>query len=297
MTVQSQILAADVAEPAPRWRVPWALLPLLAGVLALVVPTLKRVAAVSWSTEQGAHGPIVLAIAVWLFVRRWPAIRREAEPGSPLLGGLALAGTLLAYVAFRIVGSITLESVAAYGALCSALYLFVGLRGIREAWFPILYFLFVLPPPGSVVAVATQPLRLQISAAAVSLLGGLGLPVAQSGLTIFIGQYTLEVKAACGGLNSLISLSAIGLFYGYIRHSGNAAYLAVLFGGIVVMAVLANLIRVMMLVLITYYLGNEAAQGFLHQFAGMVMFVVALAGTMAFDGLLGRIWPSRERAA
>lgn len=307
MTLQSNVLAAAPAAPRARWRLDRSLLPLLpllVGVLALVVPTLRSVAAVSWSTEQGAHGPIVLAIAVWLFVRRWPAIRADAEPGSPLLGGLVLAAALLGYVAARIVGSTVLEAAAAYGALLTTLYLFVGLRGMRQAWFPILYFLFVLPPPGSVVAVATQPLRLQISAAAVSLLGAAGLPVAQSGLVIFIGQYTLEVKAACGGLNSLISLSAIGLFYAYIRHSSddvrrssNAAYLAVLFGAIVVMAVLANFVRVILLVLITYYMGNEAAQGFLHQFAGLVMFLVALLGTMAVDAALGRVWPTREQAA
>lgn len=187
MTLQSNVLAAAPAAPRARWRLDRSLLPLLpllVGVLALVVPTLRSVAAVSWSTEQGAHGPIVLAIAVWLFVRRWPAIRADAEPGSPLLGGLVLAAALLGYVAARIVGSTVLEAAAAYGALLTTLYLFVGLRGMRQAWFPILYFLFVLPPPGSVVAVATQPLRLQISAAAVSLLGAAGLPVAQSGLVI-----------------------------------------------------------------------------------------------------------------
>lgn len=305
MNVQSNIIPADAvaAAPARRWRLDWALLPLLVGVLALVVPTLQRVAGVSWSTEQGAHGPIVLAIAVWLFVRRWPAVREAAQPGSPWLGGLALMGALLSYLVCRIIGSVTLESVSAYGALLSALYLFVGFRGMRQAWFPILYFLFVLPPPGSWVAVATQPLRLQISAAAVSFLSLFGLPVAQSGLTIFIGQYTLEVRAACGGLNSLISLSAIGLFYAYIRHSsdvrrsGDLVYYGLLFCGIVIMAVLANFIRVMLLVLITYYLGNDAAQGFLHQFAGMVMFIVALTGTMALDGLLSRFRHSREQAA
>ncbi|WP_375401945.1 exosortase V [uncultured Sphingomonas sp.] len=294
MTVQSRVELPGLAKIVPGWRINWALVPIAVGVLSMVIPTLQRVANKSWSTEQGAHGPIVLAIAIWLFVRRWPAIKRHALLGSPWLGGGTLVGALLGYTAARIVGSEVLEAAACYGALCATLYLFVGMGGIRQAWFPILYFLFVLPPPGSVVAAATQPLRLQISAGAVSLLSMLGLPVAQTGLVIFIEQYTLEVKAACGGLNSLISLSAIGLFYAYIRHSGDAAYMAVMFCAIVVMAVLANFIRVILLVLITYYLGNEAAQGFLHQFAGMAMFVIALLGTMAFDGLLGRLWHRRS---
>ena len=45
-----------------------------------------------------------------------------------------------------------------------------------------------------------------------------------------------------------------------------------------------------MLVLITYHLGNEAAQGFLHNTAGMVMFVTALLGIFAVDRLLAPIF-------
>jgi exosortase len=256
------------------------------GLSAIVIPTMRDIARVSWDTEQGAHGPIVLAIAVWLLVRSWPDIRRHAEPGSAILGGLALAIMLLAYIATHIVGSITLQSAATYGALVSALYLLVGWRSMRAAWFPILYFLFVLPPPGSFVALATQPLRLEIAELAVKILSWFGLPVARSGLLIYVAQYTLEVKAACGGLNSIISLTAVGLFYAYALHRANVRYCAVLTVVALCCAILANLCRVMLLMLITYGFGERAAQGFLHGVAGMFMFVVALAGVIAFDHLV-----------
>ncbi|AYJ86980.1 exosortase [Sphingomonas paeninsulae] len=267
----------------------WGLLILAIGAAMLILPTLQGIAQVSWSTEQGAHGPIVLAIAIWLFARRWPVIRANAEPGSAIWGSLAFAVMLLAYTVAKIVGSIVLESAAMYGALVAALYLFVGFRAMREAWFPIAYFLFVLPPPGSVVAAATQPLRLQISEYAVAFLSLFGYPVARSGLMIYVSQYILEVKAACGGLNSMISLSAIGLFYAYIRHNSNIRYCLLFFMVIIFMAIVANFARVLILILITYYLGNGAAQGFLHQFAGMTMFTVAMVGILLFDGAAGPI--------
>lgn len=270
----------------PAWG-PWAVL--ASGALLVVVPTFRRIAQVSWSTEQGAHGPIVLAIAIWLFGRRVRAMRDAAQPGSPYLGGLALAGALVAYVATHLVGSTTLESAAMYAALVAALYLLVGFRAMRLAWFPIVYFLFVLPPPGSWVATATQPLRLQISEFAVDALASVGYPVARSGLLIYVGQYVLEVKAACGGLNSIISLTAIGLFYAYIRHAASWRYIALFFFVIVAMAVFANFVRVLILILITYHLGDAAAQGFLHDFAGFAMFAVAMAGVMAFDAASGPI--------
>jgi exosortase/archaeosortase family protein len=54
-------------------------------------------------------------------------------------------------------------------------------------------------------------------------------------------------------------------------------------------AILANIVRVMTLVLITYYLGDEAGQGFMHMASGMVIFIVAMGAMFAFDALLGRI--------
>lgn len=260
---------------------------LLLGLAALVVPTMQGIAEVSWSTEQGAHGPIVLAIAIWLIARQWPTMTSTARPGSAVIGGAALAASLTLYIGARIVGSIVIESAALYLALVSTLYLFVGWEAMRRAWFPIVYLLFVLPPPGSVVAAATQPLRLQISEHAVDVLSLFGLPVARSGLMIYAGQYLLEVKAACGGLNSMISLTAIGLFYAYARHNANLRYTVLLFFVIIAMAILANFVRVLILILITYYMGDRAAQGFLHDFAGMTMFVTAMGGVLAFDAVAG----------
>lgn len=253
------------------------------GLAALIIPTFRDIARVSWDSEQGAHGPIILAIAIWLFVRSWPGIRREAAPGSVLIGAPWVAIMLAGYAAAHIVGSVVLQSAAMYGVLLGALYLLVGFAAMRKAWFAIAYFAFVLPPPGSFVALATQPLRLEIGSLAVSVLSFFGLPVASEGLQIYIGPYALEVKAACGGLNSMISLTAVGLFYAYALHRPNPRYCALLAGVAVLFAIFANLCRVIVVMLITYYLGDKAAQGFLHGAAGMFMFAVALGCVIGFD--------------
>lgn len=285
--------AANVGLPEMAGRAwPWAIL--FIGAATLVVPTFQRIAQVSWATEQGAHGPIVLAIALWLFARRIPELRAAAQPGSALLGSVALIAALLAYLVTHIVGSVTLESGAMYMALVATLYLLVGGRAMGLAWFPILYFLFTLPPPGSWVATTTQPLRLGISELAVEVLAYFGYPVARSGLLIYVSQYVLEVKAACGGLNSIISLTAIGLFYAYIRHAANWRYMAIFLVVIVAMAIVANFVRVLILILITYHMGDAAAQGFLHDFAGFSMFAVAMGGVLAFDSVTGPLRKALE---
>jgi exosortase len=121
-----------------------------------------------------------------------------------------------------------------------------------------------------------------------------GYPVAGSGVMINIGQYQLLIAAACAGLNSLISLSAIGLFYIYIRHNANWRYAVLLMFAIVPVAIMANFIRVVVLILITYYLGDATAQGFLHNFSGITMFLFSVLGIFGVDALAS---PLRARLA
>ena len=265
-----------------------ALIVLALGLAAMVVPTLADVAQVSWASEQGSHGPIVLAIAAWLLWRRAPAIWAARAPGSVAIGGLALAVSAAVFILAHVAGSIVIQSGAMFGFMLATCYLFVGWPAMRTNWFPFAYFVFVLPPPGSFVAWATQPLRLEISELAVRFFGLFGLPVAREGLQIFIAQYVLEVKAACGGLNSMLSLTAISLFYGYIRGRMSWRYGLFFLAVAIAFAILANWVRVCLLVFITYQFGDRAAQGFLHGFSGLTTFCIALLGTMAVDDLLER---------
>lgn len=262
------------------------------GIAAIALPTLSSVARISWSTEQGAHGPIVLATGIWLVALQWRAAVALARPGSPLVAALILVPALLFYILARITGVLEIEGIVMYVALLGVLYAYAGLATMRMLWFPLVYFLFLFPPPDTIVWAVTQPLKLAISAVAVSLLDALGYPVARSGVTIQVDNYELLVAAACAGLNSLISLSAIGLFYVYIRHNANWRYAALLMIAIVPVAILANFVRVLILVLVTYYFGDAAAQGFLHNFAGVTMFAVAVLGIFGVDAIAS---PLRDR--
>lgn len=264
---------------------------------ALALPTMASVARDSWSTEQGAHGPIVLATGIWLLMRQWRAGMAIARPGRAWIGALCLIPALALYAFARVTNIVEIEGFAMYGALVSVLYLAAGGAVLRLLWFPLVYMLFVFPPPDTAVAMVTQPLKIWISRAAIDLLAFLGYPIAGSGVTIQIGQYQLLVAAACAGLNSLISLSAIGLFYVYIRHNANWRYAALLMLAIVPVAILANFARVLILVLITYHFGEAMAQGFIHNFAGVTMFAISVLGIFAVDALASPLRRRLDRGA
>ncbi|MBW8910539.1 MAG: exosortase V [Sphingomonas sp.] len=282
---------ADLAPLLAVMRQYWLL---LMGAAILVLPTMFDVAKENWSTEQGAHGPIVLATGLWLFWRRWPEIRGRQVAGDARLALLGFVVVAPLFVLARITSVIEVEGFMMYGLLLIGGYYLFGIATLRGLWFPIVYMLFIFPPPDTVVAIVTQPLKIAISRVAIDLLYMFRYPVAGSGVTIAIGQYQLLIAAACAGLNSLISLSAIGLFYIYIRHNANWRYALLLMFAIVPVAIMANFVRVIVLILITYHLGDAAAQGFLHSFSGITMFLFSVLGIFGVDALAS---PLRRRLA
>ena len=263
---------------------------LVLGLLSIVAPTMLFVAQESWSTEQGSHGPIVLFTGLWLLWRQWPDARKLSERPRGLVAAAVLIVFLLFYGFARITQIVELEGYAMYGCLLAVLYSLVGARAMRRMWFPLFYLVFIFPPPETLVDAVTLPMKVELSEAAVRFLDLLGYPVGGEGVMIYIGQYELLVAAACSGLNSIISLSAISLFYIYVRHQADWRYAAVLVLLIVPVALLANFIRVLILILLTYHFGEAAAQGFLHNFAGVFMFAVALITIYLADEAIRPAW-------
>ena len=276
----------SLARPGLRGEVLLGHWPLLLGVLVLVVPTMFAVARDSWTGETGVHGPIVLATGVWLFARRWQELMSIRTPGRFAAVLAMVIPSLLVYAFSRAFDFLALEVLAMGGVLLALFYGYFGLEAAKRMWFPIVYLLFVVPIPGWVIDAITGPLKSYVSVSATWLLTHAGYPIVREGVTLYVAQYQLLVEDACAGLNSLISLTAISLFYIYISHNASWRYSAFLMLWIIPVALLANLVRVMILVLITYHFGNAAAQGFLHSTAGLVMFATALIGIFAVDSLM-----------
>lgn len=275
----------------------WADAILLLGIAAILLPTMFDVARLTWTTEQGGHAPIIVATGGWLLWRELKATEARPHPGKLFIGALLFGGLLTVYVLARITGILEIEGFAMYGAILSAFYLLVGGALLRAVWFPLLYLAVALPPPDTVVAAITQPVKLWISSTAVQLLQAFGYPIASSGVTIQIDNYQLLVAAACAGLNSIISLSAICLFYVYIRHRSDPISFLTVAALVIPVAVFSNLVRVMALILVTYYFGEAAGQGFIHDFAGLTVFLVALLTIFGVDALFSSVREKRRAKA
>ncbi|WP_120716534.1 exosortase V [Tsuneonella amylolytica] len=276
------------APSGPLWSPRAIVLALAVAIFA--IPTMIFVIRVGWSGEEGAHGPIVLSTGLWLLWQQWRSSRSVVQPPSWPFVWIALAVLVPLTVFARITEIVEIEGYLMYASLIVVMYSLTGLAAIKRMWFPLVYLAFIFPPPDTIVYAVTIPMKMWLSKAAIGALAIMDYPIAGEGVRIYIGQYELLVAAACSGINSIISLSAISLFYIYMRHQAEWRYALLLVLLIVPVALAANFVRVIILILLTYHYGEAAAQGFLHNFAGILLFAVALVGIFLLDAILHPIF-------
>ncbi len=267
---------------------------LLAGFFALYVPSYLDVARTVWTTDEQGHGPIILAVSLWLLYNHRHAL--AALPVQPALGfGIPLLVVGLVFYALgRSQSFLGVEVGSQILLLCAFTLCFLGKRALRLIWFPLFFLAFMTPLPEVLVADVTAPLKSAVSTVSAHLLYALGYPVSRAGVVLNVGQYQLLVADACAGLNSMFTLEALGLLYMNLMQYTSVARNVTLSILVIPIAFLANVVRVLVLVLVTYHFGDAAGQGFVHGFAGMVLFLVGLVLVLFTDYLLG--WVFKEPA-
>ena len=270
--------------PPDWWREWW---PIIVGLFVLYTPTYHGLFNGIWSGEEQAHGPIVMIVVLYLF---WQS-RGHLRPNPinktwPLLGTTSLILGLLCYVIGRSQGVIILDIGSQIPIFIGILLLTRGMQALKAMWFTLFFIIFMIPLPGALLDALTMPMKLAVSFVVEHILFWFGYPIARNGVILQIGQYQLQVANACAGMHTLISLEALGLLYlNLVKHDSifRNITLAIF---IVPISFTANVIRVMVLTLVTYYYGDAAGQGFVHGFAGMVLFIVALTLIISVDSLL-----------
>ena len=264
---------------------PWLIV--LLGLAVMYVPSFIDLFRTIWSTDEQAHGPIVLGLSLWLVSRKWSSVNALPASGArPAWAWPILVFAGLLYALGRSQGILIFEVGSLVWMIAGLLLLLRGPAAVRLMWFALFFMLFMIPLPGVVVDTLTAPMKMAVSYVAEQILYAAGYPIARTGVMLQIGQYQLLVADACAGLHTLFTLEALGLLYlNVVRHASvlRNISLAIL---IVPISFTANVIRVMVLTLITYHWGDEAGQGFLHGFSGMVLFVSALLLIIAADSAL-----------
>jgi exosortase B len=288
------VIASKARQSIPAQLLPW--LPIILGLAVLYLPSLYDLFTGIWSQDEQMHGPIVLGISIWLLYRNWRAMETAAQGKKTSNRGwpIFIFGLLL-YALGRSQDILLFEIGSVIWLLVGLLLLQRGTAALKTQWFALFFMLFMVPLPGVVVDTVTMPMKMAVSYVAEHALFWAGYPIGRNGVILQIGQYMLLVADACAGLHTLLTLEALGLLYlNIVRRDSlfRNVGLAIL---IVPISFTANVIRVMALSLITYHFGDAAGQGFLHGFAGMVLFLSALLLIISFDTALQTFEAYRQR--
>ena len=148
----------------------------------------------------------------------------------------------------------------------------------------------MVPLPQSLVNVVAFPLQLIAAQIAISTLHLLGIPALLEGNIIHLAHAELFVAEACSGLRSLMALLTLGIVFAYFLERGIIRR-AVIILSTVPIAIGVNAFRVAVTGILAQAYGPAAASGFIHDFQGIITFllafVVLLAEAKAIDVLVG----------
>ncbi len=264
---------------------------------AMYAPIFFNLYGFRWDKVDYTHAYFILPISLWLTWRKRAALKELAgriDPESRNLFGLFLLvpGILMFIIGWR--QDYLFISTLSLIPLLFGLVLFLYGTGIAKALsFPILYLLLLVPPPFGILDSITLPMRYGISAATETILRFFDYPITRKGLLLTIGYNDIFMGQPCSGFRSLITMFSLVLVYVYIIRGGLAKKL-ILTAFIIPAALLGNLVRVITLCLITFYFGEEAGQGFFHNFSGIMIFIITILGLMAAESLLDRLHAGRR---
>lgn len=165
---------------------------------------------------------------------------------------------------------------------------FFGPRFTRRIWFPLAFLFFMIPLPMIALGGVALPMRDFATASGARIAESFGVPVVREGFHLHFLKASLLIDEPCSGLRSLMALMALGSVYAYL-FEGALWKRLFLFLLAIPIALLANTVRVAVLVLAVSRYGSDVISGPLHELSGLMVFILALALLMTAGRLLH--WP------
>jgi exosortase len=227
-----------------------------------------------------SHGILIPFISAFLILSIFVLHRHEISLTITYQGTILLILGLLTFTT----GTITDNYVITGLTIPLSLYGFciILLPDNKEDFlFPTLFLIFMIPIP-QVEYLATY-LAVWSAVAATIIASVTGISVIHSGATIVLPGTTLFVGAPCSGLNSILSFLVAGsLILYFLTFSKFKKLLFFLF--LPVLAIISNIVRLYLIILISSMYGAESALDFFHSIYGALIpaFVFSLFFILLF---------------
>jgi exosortase len=259
------------------------LLSLLVLWFALFGPVYPEMVREWYEISDNSHGFIVPLMAGY-FV--WDRIKQlnAATVSNSWNGCLVLFLALLLYVLSYAGGLAFPARIAMVLALLGLVWCLLGNDIIKILAFPILFLLFMIPVPYSLLNFVSGPLQLIATKISANMISACSIPVYREGNMLYFVGTQLEVAEACSGIRSIMSLTMLAFAFASMMRDGWKNRIILIVAAIPI-AMIANIFRIAGTGVLANFYGDKVAKGFLHEFSGMAIFAfgfITLLGLFTF---------------
>ena len=161
------------------------------------------------------------------------------------------------------------------GVLIGLVWAVTGNAALKKIIVPLLILAFAIPLPYFIEVLLSAKLQLLSSQLGVKFIRWCNIPVYLEGNVIDLGVYKLQVVEACSGLRYLFPLMSLGFICAYM-YDAPFWKRAVIFLSAIPITVFMNSFRIGVIGVMVEKWGVPAAEGFLHDFEGWVVFMFCL---------------------
>lgn len=243
---------------------------------------------IEWYTDENySHGFLIPVISGYLLWQKKDDIKSAVVSPSNLGLPIALLG-LFVYLVGNVAGENFTMRLSLLLVAAAAIVFAYGFGLFRTILFPYCYLFFMLPLPFILYDSVAFPLKLLVTQYSVGFLKLIGIPVMREGNIIVLTTTTLEVADACSGIRSIMSLLALSTALAYFTQRG-AVKKTILALMAIPIALVANSIRVIGTGMLASRFGPSVAEGFFHEFAGLVIFGAAILMLILSAFTLGKL--------
>lgn len=223
-----------------------------------------------WHNAHGVLVPPVVGYLVYQELKRF----NGSPPAASAWGFVLFVPALLLHTLDTGMHTQLLSAVSILIALPGLSLLLLGVPRTRAILFPLAFLVAALPIPLSMTEQIHMQLRLIATAATSSIVPMLGIPLYTEGTTLFLPLGPLEVSDACSGFSTLYAASAVACLTAYSTPDWRRRLLVL--ASAAPLAIGANILRIVFLVLLVVWQGADVLETFLHPLSGMMTFALAL---------------------
>jgi len=198
--------------------------------------------------------------------------------------GLALVGAFF-FLAWRYSDLTFVGWFGFYAAFLAIIFFSFRSDLLKIVLGPLLIVYMSYPLPASILPRLFNPLQAMAARASEVTLRLLGVPVFVQGNIIEIPGMRLLVEEACSGLRSVFAMTTVALLVCMMYRMSVIAKVFLLAIALF-LAVFLNTFRVVATGVMSHFYDPKAAEGFFHEFTGILVFIVGLVVIYTIAGYL-----------